>query len=95
MRNNRRVEFLRRGGAKVGKNKHLKNIEYIKECIQMKGGEAHTSEIYEWLNSNTRNGIMMSQLVNVMAKGPFIDIGTTRVESMMGGTYPVKVWRII
>ena len=68
MKNNRSVEFLRRGGAKVGKNKHLKNIEHIKECIQMKGGEVHTSEIYEWMNSNTRNGIMMSQLVNVMSK---------------------------
>ena len=95
MRNNRRVEFLQRGGAKVGKNKHLKNIEYIKECIQMKGGEAHTSEIYEWMNDNTRNGIIMTQLVNVMSKGPFIDVGSTRVESMMGGSYSVKIWRII
>ena len=95
MINNRSVEFMERGKAQIGKNKHLRNIEYIKECIQMKGGEAHTSEIYEWMNDNTRNGIIMTQLVNVMAKGPFIDVGSTRIKSMMGGSYSVKIWRII
>jgi len=93
--NNRNVEFMERGSAQIGKNKHMRNIQYIVECIQMKGGEAHTSEIYEWLNDNTRNGIMLSQLVNVMAKGRFIDIGTTRVKGIVGSSYPVKIWRII
>tara|TARA_R110000823_G_scaffold3402_8_gene13084 strand:+ start:360 stop:659 length:300 start_codon:yes stop_codon:yes gene_type:complete len=94
-RNNRNVEFKERPKPAVGNNKHLRNIGYITECIIQKGGRASTSEIYDWMNSNTRNGIGMRQLPQVLYMGPFVQYGQERVKhALSSSSYEVFVWGI-
>lgn len=95
MKNNRNVEFKERPKPAVGNNKHLRNIGYITECIIQKGGRASTSEIYDWINDNTRNGIGCRQLPQVLNKGPFVSFGLVKVKnSLSTSTYEVNLWGI-
>ena len=94
-RNNRNVEFSERPKPGVGNNNHLRNVKSIRKCIIEKGGQASTPEIYDWMNSNTRNGIGMRQLPQVLIKGPFIQCGQVRVKNALASSsYEVFVWGI-
>jgi len=93
---NRHLEYEDRPKvAKVGNNKHLRNIGYIKECITHLKGEASTREIFIWMNENTRNGIPRNELTQVLKKGPFIITGSVMVTNgVQNKKYPVNLWRI-
>ena len=76
-------------------NKHMKNIEYIRQAIGYLGGEANTRQIYDWINSNTRNGIGSRQLPQVLKMGPFDSMGLVRIKQITGeGSYEVNSWRV-
>jgi len=79
---------------RVGNNNHLRNISNIVEYIKMSDGEANTLDIYYWINENTRQGIPMQALVNVLGKGPFISVGEERAKNGLGQPRSVKIWQL-
>ena len=57
-----------------------------------------TQAIYEWWNRTTKNGVVMNQLVNYLAKGKEVDkhIEKIRIPHPLryGSDYMVCLWRV-
>tara|TARA_R110002020_G_scaffold119473_1_gene272594 strand:- start:5883 stop:6200 length:318 start_codon:yes stop_codon:yes gene_type:complete len=92
--NNRRIELHKRPAPAVGNNKHKKFIQWITEYLSMAGGQANTLDIYYWLNDNTKHGLQINALVNVLSKGPFEAVGEESTHSGLGVKRVVKIWQV-
>ena len=92
--NNRRIELHERPAPAVGNNKHKKFIQWITEYLSMAGGQANTLDIYYWLNDNTKHGLQINALVNVLSKGPFEAVGEESTLSGLGVKRVVKIWQV-
>jgi hypothetical protein len=92
--NNRRLELHERPAPAVGNNKHKKFIQWIVEYLSMAGGQANTLEIYYWLNENTKQGLQIHALVNVLSKGPFETVGEESAHNGLGVKRVVKIWQV-
>tara|TARA_R110000803_G_scaffold207501_1_gene275472 strand:- start:244 stop:567 length:324 start_codon:yes stop_codon:yes gene_type:complete len=93
--NNRRLKYEERPTLQgVGNNRHARNIRRIVEYISMSGDSANTMDIYYWLNGNTKQGLQMNALVNILAKGPFISIGEESATNGLGVPRRVKIWKL-
>ena len=93
--NNRNLKFEERPALQgVGNNRHARNIRAITEYISMSGDSANTMDIYYWLNGNTKQGLQMNALVNILAKGPYISIGEESATNGLGVPRRVKIWKL-
>ena len=79
---------------KVGNNRHKKFIQRINDYLAMSGDQANTLEIYYWLNENTKQGLQMNALTNVLSKGPFITIGKETAFNGLGVKRQVNIWKV-
>ena len=92
--NNRRLKLHERPAPAVGNNRHARFIQQIAEYLTMSGGQANTLDIYYWLNENTKHGLQINALVNVLSKGPFIAVGKERTNNGLGVRRQVKIWQV-
>ena len=93
--NNRRLKYEERPTLQgVGNNRHARNIRRIVEYISMSGDSANTMDIYYWINENTKQGLQMNALVNILAKGPFISIGEESATNGLDVPRRVKIWKV-
>ena len=55
--------------------------------------EASTGEVFDFINGKLRHGTTMSQLVNILARGPqFEDTGAERQVATVCGRTTHKIW---
>jgi len=92
--NNRKLKLHERPAQAVGNNKHKKFIQRIAEYLSMAGGQANTLDIYYWLNANTKHGLPINALVNVLSKGPFKIVGEESAANGLGVKRTVKIWQL-
>lgn len=58
-------------------------------------GAKNTYEIYEYINDNDSNGIVMAALCNVLSKNKkFVECDKVRVVGITQGSYNLTVWKI-
>lgn len=58
-------------------------------------GAKNTYEIYEHINDNDANGIVMAALCNVLSKNKkFVECEKVRVEGITQSSYTLSVWKI-
>lgn len=94
MRNKSLIYSDRPAIQAVGNNKNTKNIEWINGYLSSVNGQANTVEIWLWLNENTKYGIPMQGLTNILGKGPYIEVGQEKTRAASGKLRTVKVWRV-
>ena len=92
--NNRRLKLHERPAPAVGNNKHANTIRNILHFMDMSGGQANTLDIYYWLNDNTKYGVPMSALINVLSKGPFNSVGKESATNALAVKRTVKIWEV-
>tara|TARA_R100000544_G_C2189573_1_gene40957 strand:- start:231 stop:554 length:324 start_codon:yes stop_codon:yes gene_type:complete len=78
----------------VGNNRNTKNIQWINKYLSSVDGEANTVDIWLWLNENTKYGIPMQGLTNILGKGPYIETRQEKTRAASGKLRTVKVWRV-
>ena len=58
-------------------------------------GPKNTVEICEFLNNNTRDGTSVKSLGPILSREPnFECVGKEKIKALMGGSYPVKIWKL-
>ena len=58
-------------------------------------GARNTVEICEWLNNHTRDGTSVKQIGPILSREPMFEyVGKEKIKSLMGGSYPVKIWKL-
>lgn len=74
-----------------------KNRRKITEIMEVmtENGEMNSVEVKEWFNNNTKHGVTMPWVTNVMRKsGCFVEVGEEKVRSVGGYLHLVKVWDV-
>ncbi|MGI9312176.1 MAG: hypothetical protein ACR2O9_01390 [Alphaproteobacteria bacterium] len=92
--NNRNLKLHERPAPAVGNNKHKRFIQKINEYLSMAGGQANTLDIFYWLNDNTKHGLQINALVNVLSKGPFTTVGIETATNSLGVKRQVNIWKV-
>ena len=75
----------------------MASIMLKRKILQLlKDGSKNTSEIYTYLNDNTRHGVSMNQLGNILAKAPEIKkTGLQRVlKEIQTGSHENAIWTL-
>ena len=58
-------------------------------------GRKNTVEITEYINRIDRGGTSVKQVGPILSREPrFVKVGTEKVQSLMGGSYQVKLWEL-
>tara|TARA_Y100000593_G_scaffold17268_1_gene34524 strand:+ start:10410 stop:10649 length:240 start_codon:yes stop_codon:yes gene_type:complete len=58
-------------------------------------GRKNTVEITEYINRIDRGGTSVKQIGPILSREPrFVKVGTEKVQSLMGGSYQVKLWEL-
>ena len=71
--------------------KHMRVIKII--AAKQNDGDMNTTQIKEYINDNSRNGIQSHALCNILSKNPiFVKKGEERTRYMVGSSYKVTIW---